>query len=295
MSPGEVVVDADPVHLAVDADLLLADDRDVVLGHARDDAGAAAGAGRQVDRHAPLVALVLVVRVQRERLRKRVRHVLDDFGLVRVLRERDDARGMAAFHRVVVLRRGEQIPIAGLDDLEAGAEPGRVRRAQQVGVERLRFLARGADASGHAPAVAEKHRDRLVGLARNDEDRHARGHAAVAQLDDVAVDRGSSLGRALGLIHAAVSQVSFVSGLGASCSQPLLAKRPSQTVGSGRNTEFEPGGALAPALERQSAPERLAPAPRPARASAVVRCSGVDCRRRRPRLRVPPARQPEPA
>ena len=39
---GEVVVDADPVHLAAARDLLLADDRDVVLGDAGDDAGAAA-------------------------------------------------------------------------------------------------------------------------------------------------------------------------------------------------------------------------------------------------------------
>ena len=182
----EVVVDADPVHLAVDVDLRLADDRDVVLGDARDDAGATAGARREVDRHAPLVAGVLVVRVERERLRKRVGHVRDDRRLVRVLRERDHARRMPAFHGVVILGRREQIPIAGLDDLEAGAEPGRVRRAQPIGVERLGFLARGADASGHAAAVTEKHGDRLIGLARHDEDRHAGGDAAIAQLDDVA-------------------------------------------------------------------------------------------------------------
>src|SRR6187455_243141 len=45
----------------------------------------------------------------------------------------------------------------------------------------------------------------------------------------------------LGLIHAAVSQVSFVIGFGASCSQPLFEKRPSQTLGSGRNTISSPG------------------------------------------------------
>src|SRR4030095_3377824 len=37
-----------------------------------------------------------------------------------------------------------------------------------------------------------------------------------------------------GLIRAALSQVSLVRGLGSSCSQPLLANRPSQIVGSGR-------------------------------------------------------------
>src|SRR5260370_40572124 len=38
----------------------------------------------------------------------------------------------------------------------------------------------------------------------------------------------------LGLTNAALSQVSLVTGFGNSCSQPLLAKRPSYTQGSGR-------------------------------------------------------------
>ena len=40
-----VAVDADPVHLAAARDLVLADDRDIVLGLAGDHAGVAAGAG----------------------------------------------------------------------------------------------------------------------------------------------------------------------------------------------------------------------------------------------------------
>ena len=56
-----------------------------------------------------------------------------------------------------------------------------------------------------------------------------------------------------GLIHAAVSHVSFVSGFGASCSQPLLAKRPSQTVGSGRNTSSSPAGAAGGAAQEPAA------------------------------------------
>src|SRR6185437_11209192 len=58
-----VAVDAEPVHLAAAPDFALADDRHVVLGHAGDDAGRAAGARRQVDRHAPLVALAVVLLV----------------------------------------------------------------------------------------------------------------------------------------------------------------------------------------------------------------------------------------
>src|SRR4029078_11060228 len=43
-----------------------------------------------------------------------------------------------------------------------------------------------------------------------------------------------------GLIHAVVSQGTLVSGFGSSCSQPLLANRPSQTVGSGRKISSSP-------------------------------------------------------
>ena len=55
----EVAVDADPVHLAAVQHLLLADDGDVVLRLAGDDARPAAGAGGQIDRHAPAVQIVL--------------------------------------------------------------------------------------------------------------------------------------------------------------------------------------------------------------------------------------------
>src|SRR5919109_4364311 len=43
-----------------------------------------------------------------------------------------------------------------------------------------------------------------------------------------------------GLIQAAVSHVNFVSGFGASCSQPLFANRPSKTYGSGRKINSRP-------------------------------------------------------
>ena len=43
-----------------------------------------------------------------------------------------------------------------------------------------------------------------------------------------------------GLISAALSHVSLLSGRGSSCSQPLLAKRPSRTDASGRNTISKP-------------------------------------------------------
>ena len=75
-----------------------------------------------------------------------------------VLRERDDASWRATFHRVVVLRRGQQVAIASLGDLETGAEPRGVGRAQLVGVELLRLLGGRADTARHAAAVAEEDR-----------------------------------------------------------------------------------------------------------------------------------------
>src|SRR4030095_15233887 len=56
---GEVPVDPDPVHLAPLRDLDLADNRHVVLALAGRHARVAADAGVQVDRHPPLVALIV--------------------------------------------------------------------------------------------------------------------------------------------------------------------------------------------------------------------------------------------
>ena len=109
----------------------------------------------------------------------------------------DPYRG-AALHRVVLLRRRQRMMVAGLDDLEPRAEPGRIRRAQQEGVELLRGADRVADPAGAAAAVAEEHRDRLGRVAGHDEDRHPHRVAAVAELDDVAVTQAALVGQALG-------------------------------------------------------------------------------------------------
>ncbi len=84
-----VAVDADPVHLAPRGDLLLAHDRDVVLRHARHDAGIAAVAGVEVDDHPPLVAFVRpLVAMQRVLVLRDMRHVLGERRLGLVERER---------------------------------------------------------------------------------------------------------------------------------------------------------------------------------------------------------------
>src|SRR4051812_32237450 len=61
----EITVDAKPVHLAAAADLLLADDRDVVLALAGDHASAATNAAGQINGHAPLMLNALQSRLGR--------------------------------------------------------------------------------------------------------------------------------------------------------------------------------------------------------------------------------------
>src|SRR5438045_2606568 len=59
--------------------------------------------------------------------------------------------------------------------------------------------------------------------------------------------RFSTLSRSAvaGLVRTALSHVSLVIGLGSSCSQPLVAKRPSRTDGSFlRRVSVRPGGAV---------------------------------------------------
>src|SRR5215472_297047 len=60
-----VRIDAQPLHVSADPDLLLADNRNIVLRVAGHDASVAAGTAVHVDRHAPLVAVVLPVGEQR--------------------------------------------------------------------------------------------------------------------------------------------------------------------------------------------------------------------------------------
>ena len=83
----EVAVDADPVHLAAARHLVLAHDRDVVLGLAGDHAGVAADAGVQVDGHAPLVAGVLPLLPERHQRRVVDAQVVDEVGVLAVLLE----------------------------------------------------------------------------------------------------------------------------------------------------------------------------------------------------------------
>ena len=73
-------------------------------------------------------------------------------------------------------------------------EPGRVRRAEQERIELLRHAFRVADATRLASAVAEEDSDGLARVTADAEDRHARGVAAITQLDHVAVAQAVLIG-----------------------------------------------------------------------------------------------------
>ena len=68
----DVIVDAQPVHVAADGDLVRADDRHIIFGLTGDDAGVAADAGRVVDRHRPFISVVVVRRIKRRRIGARL-------------------------------------------------------------------------------------------------------------------------------------------------------------------------------------------------------------------------------
>src|SRR5579862_8177369 len=178
----EVSVDADPLHDAAAHHLFLTDHGDVVLRLAGDDAGVAADAAVQIDRHAPRIAVVFISGINRKVLGL---FFFGQLGKVRVLAElvhRRDAdeiarEGVLAFlffgvafdvDRVLLLHRRETVLLVRLFDSQAGGDPGRRSVAQQVAVE----SGTGADLAGTAAAVAQVHGHGIIRVARHDE--HAR-------------------------------------------------------------------------------------------------------------------------
>src|SRR6185295_12006568 len=93
----------------------------------------------------------------------------------------DHANRIAAFHREVVLRRDDEVRLAGPGQLGAAVEPRRVRRAQPERV--VADLV--ADAAGTPAPVPEMHHDHVVGRAGHDPDGDARLAALIGDLDDV--------------------------------------------------------------------------------------------------------------
>ena len=146
---GEVAVHADPLHHASFADLIFADDWNVVFALAGDDAGRATNALAQIDGHAPLVLLLVVEAVRvffgfHPDLTLVERDVFRDvavhaglLGEGHILVERVDRAftvNRAAFHGVLALRErqfsngGEHFDLGTAQDERTGL------RAQNVSV-----------------------------------------------------------------------------------------------------------------------------------------------------------------
>ena len=142
-----VAVHPEPVHLATARDLVLADDRNVVLRLASDHTCVATCARIEVDGHAPLVlsvenvVAVPILNLVRgrvvlapERVEVLPRRVLDvmvavlgELRVGRVLVDRRHAQDVAALHGAVVLRAGNQVAVGnGLEglNLSDGAAEG---------------------------------------------------------------------------------------------------------------------------------------------------------------------------
>ena len=162
-----VPIDAQPVHLASLANVVGADHRHVVLRLACNGARSAANAGRKIDRHRPLLARRAIGQrrgrlVQREDARRLGRGRTRDFG------ERHRSRGRAWLERAMYLRHRERHATAGPSYTAAHV---RTSRPERIDIHANVFRQR----LGAIAAVAEVQRQRVVGVARDDERRNGHG------------------------------------------------------------------------------------------------------------------------
>ena len=166
----EVAVDANPVHLAIADDLLLADDRDVVLRLAGDHARGTAGAGAQVDRHAPLPRDRRAAGSCRARRSWGCGHPSPSSYSAGPPRSSGSAEAVfwycskfasrvmsaaAAFQRAVLLRDGEREHAVQLGDAGAHADERLRRRGEREDID----AGACADAADHRAAIAERDGD----------------------------------------------------------------------------------------------------------------------------------------
>ena len=190
---GEITVNAQPEHLTAATHLILADDRHVVLALTRDDTGVAAGAGVQVNGHAPLVQTLRFDRVERirvERLvasgRRRKIERLNRLWIAHLLR-RDLANDRAAFQRPMILRAGETVLLRDGGNFRTDSEALVRRTAQRVEVEADLLAVEVRDASALRATEAERETKRVVRHAGHDPHGCAHGLASEREFDELRV------------------------------------------------------------------------------------------------------------
>jgi hypothetical protein len=110
-----IVVDSQPVHFASARDLSFADNRNIVLGLARNHTGVAAYAGIQINRHAPGMAFIRVLRVQGMAFRG----VPLDLQPIPIFLQRFGAQKISTHQIVMELGAGKRVAVSSLLNLEA--------------------------------------------------------------------------------------------------------------------------------------------------------------------------------
>ena len=172
----EIGVNANPVHLAAAHNLLFANDRNIVFRLAGNRAAIAADAIVEVYRHAPGVTHALCFVVVLFRIVERlvfswyvgfmiIRAVMQI--LFQRLRTQDVAvffAEVAIFHVEVELGNREQILLRAFLYRHTGGRPGRIRRANLVGVKSVIV----ANSTGATATVAKMQSDNAVRMTRRD-------------------------------------------------------------------------------------------------------------------------------
>ena len=200
------------MHLTLVDHLLLADDRNVVLGLAGDDAGVATDAGVQVDAHCPG--------------RRSLGFPAIKMRLLFAAGEKARLLGVSASSAVphdVAGHVENQVVMVGAGQIHVAGRLFKRRRIVTTG-ERIEVEPGAvADRADMPPAGAQQRNDAVRRLARHDPDRH--GHDRLSPTDRRTLSPFRSFNRRAfaGAISSGLSQVSLVSGRGNSCSHALLA------------------------------------------------------------------------
>ena len=171
-------INPQPEHLTISRHLLFAHNWNVVFDFAGDHARVAANACRQVNRHAPLVALIRIFPWIIERLFL-VRNFDRFFQKIR-LRQKllQSARAInlpiLSLDVVVGLRGNQVMTKPGFGDFHSRSGPERIRGSQQVSIE----TDAGAHPANSLSAVAKVQRERVFRLAGHNPDRRPQAAAS---------------------------------------------------------------------------------------------------------------------
>ena len=160
---GEVAIEANPGHVAIFANLVFSDDRNVVFRLAGNDAGIATCASIEIHRHSPLLFRG-ECRVGVERyIRRDVTihaHRLGKGVIFLEALESSLANEVTTFHATMLLGLRERVITIGDDTSDTTGEPHGICAANRIGIEADVF-----HESGNVFAtVAESDGERVIGM-----------------------------------------------------------------------------------------------------------------------------------